>query len=179
MKKFLFVVIALCLIVFPVFAETEEVQVITWDEAEEAFTENGYHGLIYSFDKLGFEMMIPDGLEMAELTEEMFYDRGIMSVFIDESGTRQVVVELSNLYCETLDEVADMVSENVGDAQFAYAQINGLNALLFTNPGEDSVTCVLNAGDGYFVQVTVSPSEDEYMHAMTNYIFASIRPIEE
>ena len=179
MKKIVLAVIALCLFALPVFADTQEIQVINWSEAEESFTENGYHGLIYSFSKLGFDMMIPDGLESVDVPEEIVLERGIRAIFMDENQIRQVIVMFSNLYSETLDDVADLVSEKIEGAQFGYAQINGLNALLFTNPAENSATCVLNAGDGYYVQITISPSDDEYMHVMTNYIFAYITPIQE
>ena len=83
MKKLFVVLMALCLFVLPVMAQTQDApQEINWADLEESFAETGYGSKFYDISELGFKILIPDGLDPIELSQDNI-DHGFVRIFIN------------------------------------------------------------------------------------------------
>ena len=181
MKKLLIVFLALCLFVFPAMAQTQDdPQVITWDELEESFLETGYNYDFWNIYDLGFKIMIPAGLEPVELSQENI-DDGFAAIFATEDQNIMVLISYRDLGCETLEEVAQLVLENIEDAKFGgFFKINGFDAIMFLNPGNDDLTVAIGTTEPkHFIQVSIKPISNEEINKLSGFIFGSIQPLDE
>ena len=181
MKKLFVVLMALCLFVFPVMAQTQdEPQEITWAELEESFIETGYKGAFWNFPSLGISMMIPGGLDQTELSQEAV-DSGFVDIFTTEDESVAVMISYRDLGCETLAEVEELVTENLENAKIlGYYTINGLGSLMFLNPDNDDLTGAIGTTEpGYFIQVSIKPISNEEINSLSGFILGSIMPLEE
>ena len=68
MKKFIAVVVALCLMM--TFALAEEAPALNWEDFEPALEASGVSGQFYTFDEIAVKMWLPEGINPTELTEE-------------------------------------------------------------------------------------------------------------
>ena len=181
MKKILIALIALCLFALPVMAQTQDnPQEITWEELEESFAETGYDYDFWDIPSLGISMMIPAGLEPMELSEDHI-DNGFVEIFATEDQSVAVLLSFRDLECETLADVEQLVIENIESAQIlGYYVINGLDALMFLNPGNEDLTVAMGTVDpGYFIQVSIKPITNEEINKLSGFIFGSIMAMEE
>ena len=182
MKKLFIVLLALCLFVVPAMAQTQDnPQEITWEELEESFAETGYNYDFWNINDHGFQIMIPAGLDPIELSQENI-DNGFVAVFATEDQDVQVLISYRNLGCETLAELEQLVVENIENAQIVgYYVINGLNALMFLNPGDEDLTAAIGTTEpGYFIQVSIKPViSNEEINKLSGFIFGSIQPLAE
>ncbi len=181
MKKLLVVLLALCLFALPVMAQTQDQpQEITWAELEESFAETGYNYDFWNIPRLGITMMIPAGLEQMELSQD-YIDNGFVEIFATEDQSVAVMLTLRDLGCETLADVEQLVLENIEDAQIlGYFVINGLDALMFLNPGNEDLTVAIGMTDpGHYIQVSIKPITNEEINKLSGFIFGSIQPLEE
>ena len=79
MKKVLFVLLALCLFIVPVMAQEtpDDPVVLNWEELADQYVEAGHSGTLYAFNDLGIRLLIPEGYEQQELSEESVYNLSI------------------------------------------------------------------------------------------------------
>ena len=181
MKKLFVVLMALCLFVLPVMAQTQdEPKEITWAELEESFIETGYKGAFWNFPSLGISMMIPGGLDQTELSQEAV-DSGFVDIFATEDESVAVMISYRDLGCETLAEVEELVTENLENAKIlGYYTLNGLGSLMFLNPDNDDLTVAIGTTEpGYFIQVSIKPISNEEINSLSGFILGSIMPLEE
>lgn len=181
MKKLLIVFLALCLFVLPVMAQTQdEPQEITWEELEESFAETGYGSSFWNIPSLGIQILIPDGLDQTDLSQEQI-DDGFVEIFATEDRSVAVLLSYRDLGCETLADVEELVLENIEDAQIlGYFVINGLDALMFLNPGNDDLTVAIGTTEPEnFIQVSIKPISNEEINKLSGFIFGSIQPLTE
>lgn len=181
MKKIFVVLLALCLFVIPVMAQTQDnPEEINWADLEESFAETGYNYDFWDIPRLGITMMIPGGLNQTELSQENI-DDGFVEIFATDDFSIAVLLSLRDLGCETLDELEDLVAENIENAQIlGYYRINGLNALMFLNPGNEDLTVAIPTdAPGNFIQVSIKPITNEEINKLSGFIFGSIQPLAE
>ncbi len=181
MKTIYVVLLALCLFVLPVMAQTQDnPQVISWADLEESFAETGYNYDFWNIPRLGISMMIPAGLEQTELSQENI-DNGFVEIFATEDQSVAVLLSLRDLGCETLADVEQLVVENIENAQIlGYYRINGLDALMFLNPANEDLTVAIGMTDpGYYIQASIKPITNEEINKLSGFIFGSIMPLEE
>ena len=181
MKKLFAVLLSLCLFVIPAMAQTQDnPQEMTWEELEESFQETGYGGQFWNIPSLGISIMIPNGLEQTELSEESI-ENGFVEIFATEDASVAVMISYRDLGCETLEEVAELVVETIEDAKFGgFYRINGLDAILFMNPGNDDLTAAIGTTEpGHYIQVSIKPISNEEINSLSGYILGSIQPLEE
>ena len=182
MRKIFFVLLALCLFVVPVMAQTpDNPQVINWSDLEDSFIETGYSGKFYDYESLGFRIMIPGGLNQAEELSEDLVEREFIDLFATEDREISVAVTYRFLDCATLEDVAALVQESIEGAQFAgFFVINGLDALMFLDPGNETMTTAFGTTEeGHYVQVSITPITNQEINSLSGYIFGSIQPLSE
>jgi len=183
MKKVLFVLLALCLFVVPVMAQEtpDDPVVLNWDELADQYVEAGFSGTLYAFNDLGIRLLIPEGYEQQELSEESI-ENGIEGAFVTEDGEKQIIISLRDLGVETLEEVALLAKDSFGeDFHYGgYYKLNGLNSIMFMNSDTEELTVAVSTTEpNYFIQVSIRPMTDEDVNAQSGYIIGSIQPLEE
>lgn len=181
MKKLVLVVFMLCLLAIPAIGQTIDSPVTTtWEELEESFIETGYGADFYDINDFGFRILIPNGLEPVELSDEQIKN-GFIVDFANEDHSAAVIVVYRDMQCESLEELADYIAENLGEDKIAgYYRMNGLDGLVFVNPENEELVCALKATEGgYFVQVSIQPTSNEELNKLSGFIFGSIQKIEE
>jgi len=181
MKKFFVVLLSICLFVLPVMAQTQDdPEVVKWEDLEESFIETGYGGGFWNISNLGISIMIPNGLNQLELSQD-YIDNGFVEIFATDDLDIAVLISLRDLACETLPDVANLVLENIEDAQIiGYYNYNGLDAMMFLNPGNEELTSVIGTTEpGYYIQVSIKPITNEEINKLSGFIFGSIQPIAE
>ena len=180
MKKIILVLFALCLFVIPAMAQTpDNPQVMTWEELEESFVEKGGSGTFYNIIDLGLTIMIPDGLDEMELSDES-KENGYFALFANQEDTSMRVLVIERpLGVSTLEEVAQLVIDNMNAQLAGFYTINGFDALIFADEENKEVVCVIpTTVEGSFIQVAVQPTDNETMNALSGYIFGSLKPYE-
>ena len=180
MKKIILVLFALCLFVIPAMAQTpDNPQVMTWEELEESFVEKGGSGSFYNFAKLGFSVMIPDGLEQMELSDESI-ENGFVDLFANQEDTSmRVLVIVRDLGVTSLEELAQAVVDNMNAQVAGFYNINGFDAIIFYDTDNNEIVCVIPTNaESTFIQIAVQPADNETMNALSGYIFGSLRPYE-
>jgi len=161
-------------------SEAHEVTVINWDDKVKEMEEKGYSGTIYTIDDLGMRLMIPDGMKQRERTQEEA-DSKISCVFADESEAHTVKIRYDYIEgCTTLEDVAKVLASSTSPAfNYGFHKVNGLDVLIAVSQDADTMTAIINAGEGTFVQVVCSPISDASIADQFRYVVASIQAIEK
>ena len=181
MKKLFFVLLALCIFVFPVMAQTEDAPAVTkWEDLEEDFIATGYSGTFYTITDLGMKLLVPGGLEPVELSEESI-DRGFVAAFMTEDESITLAISLRDLECETLKDVAELAISNNENIKFGgFYTINGIDAIMFYNPDTDELTTAIpTSKDGHFIQISLSPMQNEEVNKLSGFVMGSIQLVSE
>lgn len=183
MKKILFLILALCLLVVPVMAqEQDNPVVVNWEEdLEQSFIEKEYAGKFYLFPDFGIQFLVPAGLEPLELTEDDT-QRGVFAVFTTEDESMEVIAQFLDYEVETLEEVAMLEKENRGDdMHFAgFYQLNGLNAIIFADTNTDALVAnIATTVPNHFIKLTIQPISNEELNSFSGYITGSVMPCSE
>ena len=181
MKKLFIVLLSLCILVLPAMAQTaDDPEVVVWEDLEKSFIETGYGGSFWNIPSLGISIMIPNGLNQMELSQD-YIDNGFVEIFATDDLDIAVAVSLRDLECEDFPEVADLVLENIENAQIVgFYKFNGLDAMMFLNPGNEELTSVIGTTEpGYYIQVSIKPITNEEINKLSGFIFGSIQPFVE
>ncbi len=182
MKKLVFVVLAVLLLTFSaVFAqetETETVQEINWEDIASVVEESGLEGQFYNVSDLGIVMWIPAQLQEVELTEEDV-ENGYLCYLSDEEETAAVAVIAGDGDGMTLDDWYAQLSEDEDVAELEYGLINGLAAVTYSLPEDDTNNVTFVTDSGYLVEFTFWPASDEGFSQIAMIMAASIQAGEE
>ena len=149
------------------------------DLMQESFAANGYSGTFYTIDALGMEMLVPDGLEKRQPTEEESKTDTVL-VFANEEENQKIELVLGPVgECQTLEDVKEFMAETYPEISVNETIINGLDTLVFGSEATDSMTVLIGAGEAGFLRVICRPVVDPEMNQLYSYVAASIMPIEE
>ena len=191
MKKRLFAAAAACMLLltsvmgFTASAEEtktdEEVQVIEWsDELLQSFADEGFAGTIMTIDKLGLQLIVPDGLEQRQPTDEEKEKEGMILVFENEDQSKKIEFVLGPIGdCQTLEDVQAFMAESFPDISVTPTKINEYDTLVYGSEETDSMAVLIGAGDAGFLRIIMSPVVDPEMNKLYSYVAASIQEIKE
>ena len=161
MKKCIVITLILSLVLaMPVFAEDNAIHAaqIDWDEsAEKAFVDAGYAGTWYTLEGIGCDLIIPEGYEQQELTDE---DRADNYAFIFANEELGGKVEVFDQYIDSVDDLASLgaaLQEKSPENPVQYAIINGAAAVINTVGDYDMMSAIFDLGDHRFVQIMFTP----------------------
>ena len=182
MKKLLFVLLALCLFVIPVMAQTaDDPQVINWSDLEDDFEASKFGGTIYNIADLGIQFLVPNGLNPVDLSDASKED-GAVAAFLDETGTLSEVIYFRDLDVDTLTEVAELASRTMGGFKFpGYFKVNGFDAIMiYSGETDELITVIPTDQPQLFIQLALKPiSQSEDLNSVSGFIFGSLSPYSE
>lgn len=171
MKKFailtLILVLFSLLLTLPALAEEEgtTVQAVQMDwnqEVIDAFTAAGFDGNMATItlaDGLEFRMLIPEGFEQKELTEEEAQTGINLALINEETGT---VICVRDRILEGFGDVGAIAQELLTqnpETAIQFAVVNGTTALISGLAAEDAVSIFYDLGSSRFVQFDFAPLE--------------------
>ena len=156
------------------------VSALEWDEnLQQMFVDEGFSGTFYDIDALGMRMLVPEGMEKRQPTDEE-KEKDIILVFENEEKDQKIELTLGPVSdCETLDEVKAFIEENAAGVTVNPTKINGLDTLVYGSEEADSMSVMIGAGDAGFLRVICRPVKDAQMNKLYSYVAASIQQIEE
>ena len=160
MKKLLLITLILSLLCVPALAEENTVPAaqMNWDNATiSAFVAAGYdgnHATVTLQDGKQFKILIPEGFEQRDVTEEES-TRGVVLAFANADGAEFCVLDVQFENAETLSEVASILEGNVSTLQ--HLVLNGTDALLAGVEAQDCINIYIELGGHRFVQIDFTP----------------------
>ena len=170
MKKILAIVMALCLLGACALAEATEVK---WADFAEAVAANGIEGDIYPISDLGVSMFIPNVFQEVELSEEDVQN-GYLCYLTTEDQSAAVAVMYANLGSASLEDYAATLPE-VGATDIDNCVINGIPAVSYQMPENDTVNVAMLTDTGYGIEFVFSPASDEGFQTVAAIMTASIQ----
>ncbi len=160
------------------FAQTETVTEVNWEDVSAAVEEAGISGDFYNVSDTGLRMWIPDVFSEVELTEEDVED-GLIAYLMpaDESAA----ISVSHAYIEelTVDGYYNLLTETEGVEELEYVVINGIAAVSYKLPEQDTMTVSFVDDAGYVYEFTFGPASDEGFLSVATLIAASIQTVED
>ena len=161
--------------------ETEadgEIPSVEWsEELLQSFVDEGFAGTIYTTDKLGLELIVPEGLEQRQPTEEEKESDTIL-VFENEDQSEKIEFVLGPISdCQSLDDVQAFMAESFPDIAVTPTRINEYDTLVYGSEETDSMAVLIGAGDAGFLRIILHPVTDPGMNKLYSYVAASIQEI--
>lgn len=160
-------------------AEQEQKEIV-WDETMEAlFINDGYAGDIYTVDALGMQILIPEGLEKRQPTDEE-KEKDTILVFESKDGKDKVELVLGPIGdCKTLEDVQAFMKEQVPDIDVIPTKINEYATLMYGSEATNSMAVLIGAEDAGFLRVIFSPVNDPQKKELFSFSAASIQMIKD
>ena len=123
------------------FEASIPVNTIIWDkDLEDLFISSGYVGTIYTIDALGLEMIVPEGLEKRQPTDEE-KQQDIILVFENAETKDRIELVLGPVgECKSLDDVKAYIAEKYPDVSVVPAKINQFDTLSL-EPSGRTISC--------------------------------------
>ena len=174
MKKLAAILMTLFLMVS--LASAEDAVTVTWDMVAEDFAQNGFEGAFMPLNDFGVMMLVPEGFEAVELTEE----EAAMNMYLklDAQGQAGIGFQYMEGSAEDFAALAEELSGR-GMTGIEYDNVNGLNGLSFDTPDGNAKAILVDCQNGYLLQITFAPATDETFVKWAQYMVASIQPISE
>ncbi len=176
MKKLFAVLMALCLMGSAALAET--VTEINWNDVFGPAVEAGQvAGDFVTFDEIAVKIWLPEGLNATELTEE---DRakGFIGYFTDEKASATVAVQYVDVSGETLEDYFAELKNMDDVSEPEMVLVNGIPAVNYELPAQDSTTIAFATEAGYILEVTMAPVSAEGAEMVWGAVGASIQAAE-
>ncbi len=172
MKKFLAVVLALCLMMTVALAE--ESNTINWEDIEPALEAGGVTGQFYTFDEISIKMWLPDGINATELTDEDKAN-GYIGYFMPDDQSGAVAVMYVDVQGMTLEQYAEQLATMDGVTEVETGTVNGFPCVTYKMPEQDSVSVTFTTEAGYALEVTCTPMSVENADLVWGAVIASIQ----
>ena len=171
MKKLLAVLMLLCLFATAALAEVTEVN---WSDVEPVLEASGVEGDFWTFDEVAVKIWLPAELQPSELTEEDTAN-GFIAHFADAEQTAQVSVVYVDVDGMSLEDYAAYLTEE-GAQDIAMEIINGLQAVEYTLPEQDSLSVAFATESGSILEITMMPLSEEGADMVWGMVGSSIQP---
>ena len=180
MKKLFIIMLAVLLLAFSAAyaQETETVQEINWEDIAPAVEEAGLEGEFYNVADLGIAMWIPAQFTEAELTDEDI-ENGYLAYLTTEDAEAAVAVVAVDVEGTSLQDWMALLSEEESITEVEYGLINGIEAVTYNMPENDTVNVDFATDGGYIVEFTFWPASDEGFQQIAMIMIASIQTYEE
>ena len=175
MKKFLCVVMALCLMLSATAVLAEEAPALNWEDFEPIMEASGVTGEFVTFDEVAVKIWIPEGMNAAELTQEDI-DKGFIGYFAPEDQSASLSVVYVNTDGMTLEEYGEALAAQEGVTEIEFGTVNGLPCVTYEIPEQSSVSIAFTTEAGYVMEVTCWPMGDENATVLWGAVTASIQP---
>lgn len=172
MKKIFAVLVMLCLAL--TVAASAEVAEVNWEEVAPTLEALGLEGDFATFDEVAVKIWIPSSMQRIELTDEDVQN-GYIGYFLDDDETAQVAVVYANVEGMSLAEYAEQLPE-YGAENIVFELINGLEAVEYTLPENDSLNVAFATQAGYVLEVTMAPNSVEGADIAWGIVGSSIQP---
>ena len=190
MKKFAIFTLTLILsllLVLPALAEdttaaeeegtTVDAIVMDWNQdVIDAFVAAGLDGNIATVtlpDGLTFDMLIPDGFEQRELTEEEEQMGVNLALANEATGTMIRILDCTFEGINDISGIAQSLLSLNPETAIQFALINGTPALIAGVPSDDSVNITIDLDNSRFVQFDFAPLEGNNL--LAQFFIASIQ----
>ncbi len=175
MKKFLCVVLMMCLMMTAALAE--ETATLNWEDFVPVLEASGVTGQFYTFDEISVKIWLPDGLEPVELSDE---DRanGYIGYFMPEDQSAQMAVVYVDVSGMTLEEYAQYLSSEAGATEVEMGTVNGFPCVSYKLPEQDSISVTFTTEKGYALEVTCVPLSVENADLVWGAVIGSIQAAE-
>lgn len=181
MKKILLATLMLAmLLAAPVLAEegtTVSAVQMDWNQQIiDAFVADGFDGSFGTItlnDGTQFRILIPDGFQQRDLTEEDMAQNVAVAIANESAGSEILVRDNVIEGAGSIGELAQgMVTEDPMTA-ISFAVLNGTPAVISGRVAEDVVTASFDLGESRFVQIDLKPLSGN--NKLANYFMASIQ----
>lgn len=173
MKKFLAVVMALCLMMTCALAE--EAPALNWADFEPILEAAGVTGQFYTFEQIAVQIWMPEGLNPVELTEEDVAN-GYIGYFAPDDQSAAVSIVYVDVNGMTLEEYGEYLANEAGATEIEVGTVNGLPCVSYKLPEQDSVSVTFTTEAGYALEVTCAPLSEENAELVWGAVVASIQP---
>ena len=174
MKKFVAILMALCLLTAGA-ALAEAAPELNWSDFEATLESAGVTGDFWTFDDIAVKIWLPAELQPVELTEED-KEKGFISYFTDaeeKASVSLVYVDMSGI---SLEEYTEALNQTDGVDQVEIVVVNGLPAVSYTMPEQDSCHVAFTTEAGYILEVSMYPTSEEGADVVWGIVAASIQP---
>lgn len=176
MKKLSAAVLALCLLFSAALAESPVV--VNWaDTFEPAIAAANVEGQFWTLNQVAVKFWLPAMLQSVELSDEDVAN-GYLAYFADEKGEAAVAVTYANAEGASVEEYADYLKTADGVAEVELCVVNGLPAVTYKMPGNDSVNITFATQAGYLLEITMAPLSVENADMVWGAVAASIQAAE-
>ena len=146
---------------------------MNWEDVESMIADAGIMGDFVTFDEIAVKMWMPDVLLPVSLTEEA-RDKGYIAYYTTEGEDVAVAVMYVDVDGSDLNSyIGYLKSEGIDDAEIGI--VNGIEAVGYTNPENDTASMAFATEQGYILEITVSPFSDETLGAVGSAILASVQ----
>ena len=170
MKKIVALLLTLCLMLgCTALADSD----ITWEQIAPMMEAAGVKGEFVTFDEIAVKIFIPEGMNAAELSDED-RENGYIGYYVAEEGDA-IAVQYVNMQGMTLEEYAAQVAE-AGVTEIETGTVNGLPCISYESEG--NMSCSFTTEQGYILEVTVGPLNDDGDKTGASIILASIQAAE-
>ena len=174
MKKFLCVLLMLCLLVPAALAEENA---LNWETVVPVLEAGNVTGEFYTFDEIAVKIWLPEGLLPVELTEED-KENGMIGYFMPEDESAQMSVVYVDTDGMSLEEYAQRLSSDGDVTEVEMGTVNGFPCVSYKLPKQDSVSGAFTTEAGYIVEVTCAPLSEENAELVWGAVVASIQAAE-
>lgn len=172
MKKILSVVLMLCLMTTVALAE--QMPAVNWADFEPVVKAANITGEFHTFDEIAVKIWLPDGMKSVELTEED-KNGGYIGYFMPDDKSAQMGVTYVNVEGTTLEDYAKHLSSESDVTEVMMCTVNGLSAVSYKMPAQDSVSIAFATEAGYVLEVTCAPASGENAEMLWAAVMASIQ----
>ena len=181
MKRFLSIVLALCLMLCTcAIACAESATTLSWEDTsvQELREKLGMDGTTYTLNAYPVKYWVPENLHDAELTQDEI-DQGVKVKYATEDGTCFFVVLYgdSSTYNDAHD-VAETIRQNSEFTDVAEVVVNGLGAVSYKAADGSRMHLVLSLPDTQLLVVTFYCIDTEASLTESAVIGASFRQAE-
>ena len=173
MKKFLCVIMALCLMLSASAALAEAA--LNWEDFEPVLEESGVAGEFVTFDEVAVKIWIPEGMNSVELAQEDI-DKGFISWFMPEDESASLSVAYVDVDGMTLEQFGENLAALDNVTEIEYGTVNGLPCVTYQIPEQDSMSIAFTTEAGYILEVTCWPISEEGSLMVWGAVTASIQP---
>ena len=151
---------------------------LKWDDKmQQMFVAEGFSGTVYDIDAFGMQMLVPEGLEKRQPTEEELAEDTRL-VFENAQKDQKIELVLGPVGdCKTLDDVKTFIEQQVPGIVIFPTKINEFDTLVYGTEESNSMCVLIGAGDAGFLRVICRPINDPQMSKLYSYVAASIQTI--
>ena len=171
MKKILAILMLLCVFATAALAEVAEVN---WSDVEPILEASGVEGEFRTFDEVAVKIWLPAEMQPSELTDDD-KEQGFIAHFTDAEQSAQVSVVYVDVNGMSLEDYAAYLPE-VGAENVEMEIINGLQAVEYTLPEQDSLSVAFASDSGSILEITMNPLSEEGADVVWAMVGASIQP---